>query len=96
MDVTISGLVKNIGAYFQKMSKRARLTLGVVAALVLVGAFVLTKVLDNASYTVLYRGLDASESVEVINMLDSSGVNYRLETDGTILVPRQSEAMLKM
>jgi flagellar M-ring protein FliF len=96
MDVTISGLVKNIGAFFQKMSGRARLTLGIVSALVLVGAFVLTKVLDDASYTVLYRGLDASESVEIVNMLDESGVNYRMETDGTILVPRQSEAMLKM
>lgn len=96
MDLTISGLYKNISATFQKMSKRTRLTLAIVAAFLLVGAIVLTKVLDNASYTVLYRGLDSSESVEIVNMLDSSDVGYRLESDGTILVPRQSEAMLKM
>ena len=96
MDTTLSGLYKNISAYFLKMSMRKRLTLGIVAAVVLVGAVVLGRVLDSASYTVLYRGLDSKESVEIVNMLDSSGVEYRLESDGTILVPRQNEAMLKM
>jgi len=96
MDVTISGLYKNIRAFFQKMSKRMRLTLIVSAALLLVGAVVLSKVLDNASYTVLYRGLASSESVQVVNLLDSSKVPYRLESDGTILVPRDQEAKLKM
>jgi flagellar M-ring protein FliF len=96
MDVTISGLYKSISAYFQKMSMRRRLTLVIVAALLLIGAVVLTKVLDNASYTVLYRGLDSSESVQVVKMLDSAGVKYRLENDGSILVPRDEEARLKM
>jgi flagellar M-ring protein FliF len=96
MDVTISGLYKSISAFFKKMSKRMRLTLIVSAVLLLIGAVVLSKVLDNASYTVLYRGLASSESVQVINLLDSSGVPYRLETDGTILVPRDQEAKLKM
>ena len=95
MDVTISGLYKNISAYFQKMSKKMRLALVIAVVLLLIGAVVLTKVLDNAS-TVLYRGLASSESVEVVNMLDSSGVNYRLESDGTILVPKDDEAKLKM
>ncbi len=96
MDVSISGLTKNLSAYFQKMSNGRKMALAISAVILIVGAVVLTKVLDNASYTVLYRGLDASESVEIVNMLDSSGVNYRIETDGTILVPRTSEAMLKM
>lgn len=96
MDVTISGLYKNISAYFQRMSVRRRLTLVIVAALLLIGAVVLTKALDNASYTVLYRGLDSSESVQVVGMLDAAGVNYRLENDGSILVPREEEARLKM
>jgi flagellar M-ring protein FliF len=96
MDVTISGLYKSISAYFQKMSKRMRLTLIILAALLIIGSVVLTKVLDNASYTVLYRGLAPTESVEIVNMLDSSGVSYRMESDGTILIPRDKEAMLKM
>lgn len=96
MDVTISGLYKNISAYFQRMSMRRRLTLVIVAALLLIGAVVLTNVLDNASYTVLYRGLDSSESVQVVGILDAAGVNYRLENDGSILVPREEEARLKM
>ncbi len=96
MDVTISGLYKNISAYFQRMSMRKRLTLVIVAVSLLIGAVVLTKVLDNASYTVLYRGLDSSESVQVVGVLDSAGVAYRLESDGSILVPREEEARLKM
>lgn len=96
MDVSISGLTKNIGAYFQKMSNGRKMALAISAVLLIVGAVVLTKVLDNASYTVLYRGLDASENVEVVNLLNASGVDYRLESDGTILVPRTSEAMVRM
>ena len=96
MDVTISGLYKNISASIQKMSMRKRLTLVIAAAVLLIGAFILTKVLDNASYTVLYRGLDSSESIQVVGVLDAAGVDYRLENDGSILVPRAEEARLKM
>ena len=96
MDVTISGLYKNISASIQKMSMRKRLTLVIAAAVLLIGAVILTKVLDNASYTVLYRGLDSSESIQVVGVLDAAGVDYRLENDGSILVPRAEEARLKM
>lgn len=96
MDVTVSGMSKSIRAYFGKMSGRKRLMLVGIAALVFIGAIVLTKYLDAASYTVLYRGLDASESVEVVNMLESAGVDYRLESDGTIMVSRDDEASVRM
>lgn len=96
MDVTVSGMSKSIRAYFGKMSGRKRLMLAGIAALVFIGAIVLTKYLDAASYTVLYRGLDSSESVEVVNMLESAGVDYKLESDGTIMVSRDDEASVRM
>ncbi len=64
------------------------MTLAVVAVLAVAGTIWLTKALDSASYAVLYRGLASSEGVEVVNMLSSAGVDYRLESDGTILVPK--------
>jgi flagellar M-ring protein FliF len=96
MDFTVSGMYKNIRAYFAKMTKRKRFMLAGIAALVVIGAIILTKVLDNSSYTVLYRGLSSSEGVEIVNMLESAGVDYRLEDGGTILVPRTEEASLRM
>lgn len=96
MDFTVSGMYKNIRAYFGKMTKRKRFMLASIAALVLTGVIVLTKILDNSSYTVLYRGLSSSEGVEIVNMLESADVAYRLEDDGTILVPRDDEARIRM
>ena len=96
MDFTVSGMYKNIRAYFGKMTKRKRFALAGIAALVLIGAIALTQILDNSSYTVLYRGLSSAEGVEIIDMLESAGAEYRLEDGGTILVHREDEASLRM
>ena len=96
MDLSISSLFQGIKGYLAKLSKGRRVALAALLVSVIVGAVILTNVLDSAGYTVLYRGLSSSESVEIVNLLDSMGTPYRLQTDGTILVPRASEAMLKM
>ena len=96
MDLSISNLLKSIQGYIAKLSRGKRVALAALLVSVLAGAVVLANVLDSAGYTVLYRGLSASEGVEITKMLDSMGTGYRLQNDGTILVPRSSEAMLKM
>lgn len=96
MDLSISNLFQSIKGYLAKLSRGKKIGLAALLVSVLAGAIILTNVLDSAGYTVLYRGLSASEGVEIVNLLDSMGTSYKLETDGTILVPKSSEAMLKM
>lgn len=96
MDLSFSSLFQSASGYLKKMSKGRRLALAGVIVAVLVGAVILANVLQNASYAVLYRGLSASEGIEIVNLLDKSGVNYRLQNDGSIMVPKSNEAMIKM
>jgi flagellar M-ring protein FliF len=96
MDLSISNLFQSIKGYLAKLSRGKKIAIVALLVSVLAGAIILANVLDNAGYTVLYRGLSASEGVEIVNLLDSMGTTYRLQTDGTILVPKSSEAMLKM
>ncbi|MGJ4850820.1 flagellar basal-body MS-ring/collar protein FliF [Bacillota bacterium Meth-B3] len=96
MDFSISGMFKNIGAYFGRMSKGKRLTLLGVAGLLIVGSIALARYLNDASYIMLYRGLSPSEGAQVVQILDGAGVDYRLQSDGSILVPKEDEARLKM
>jgi flagellar M-ring protein FliF len=96
MDLSISNLFQSIKGYLAKLSRGKKIGLAALLVSVLAGAIILVNVLDSAGYTVLYRGLSASEGVEIVNLLDSMGTTYKLQTDGTILVPKTSEAMLKM
>ena len=96
MDFSISGMFKNIGAYFGKMSSGKRLTLLGVAGILIVGSIALANYLNDASYTMLYRGLSPAEGAQVTAILDSAGADYRLQNDGSILVPKEDEARLKM
>ncbi len=96
MDLSISNLFQSIKGYMTKLSRGKKIGLAALFVAVLAGAIILSNVLDSAGYTVLYRGLSASEGVEIVNLLDNMGTAYRLQTDGTILVPKSSEAMLKM
>jgi flagellar M-ring protein FliF len=96
MDLSISNLFQSIKGFLAKLSRGKKIGLAALLVSVLVGAIILVNVLDSAGYTVLYRGLSASESVDIVNMLDSMGTVYKLQTDGTIMVPKASEAMLKM
>jgi len=96
MDLSISNIFQSIKGFLAKLSRGKKIALASLLVCVLAGAIILANVLDNAGYTVLYRGLSASEGVEIVNLLDSMDTSYRLQNDGSILVPRSSEAMLKM
>ena len=96
MDLSISNLLKSIQGFLAKLSKGKKIALAALLVSVLAGSMILANVLENAGYTVLYRGLSATESVEIVNMLDDMGTTYKLLDDGTIQVPKSSVAMLKM
>lgn len=96
MDLSISNLMQSIKGYFMKMSRGKRIALAAVIVCVLAGAVILTSVLGGTNYVTLYQGLSASESTQIVSLLDSMGVTYQVQDNGAILVPESSEAMLRM
>ena len=86
---TLRRLLEQIGAFWAALNQRGRVTLFVVAALVmsLIGAFVWRS--NVRDYRSLYSGLTAQEAGMIVARLETMEVPYRLETNGTtILVPR--------
>ncbi|MEE9300544.1 MAG: flagellar basal-body MS-ring/collar protein FliF [Alphaproteobacteria bacterium] len=82
---------------FQGMSRGRLLALGAVAALV-VGFFVFATGQVTAPHmTLLYSNLDFDDSGEIATKLDSMGVPYELQANGTqILVPSERVLGLRM
>jgi flagellar M-ring protein FliF len=76
-----------------KVSKKV--WIAIAAALVLI-AVVITVVLYNQPYAVLFTGLSSDEASTIMTYLDDQGVTgYRLENGDTILVPKSQETSLK-
>ena len=80
-------------------------TLGPVRLLVIAGlaagvvaAFAwMVNTVTEPEYALLYGDLEAGESAEIVSVLESSGVPYRLANEGaTVLVPRDKTARLRL
>jgi flagellar M-ring protein FliF len=54
------------------------------------------RVRNNRGYVVLFNDIDESETVEVMQQLQESNVDYKYEKDGTILIPEVQESTLRM
>jgi flagellar M-ring protein FliF len=96
MNPSISGVVKQISGYYKKMSKKKRIAVIATLSAVVVAAIVAVILLNQNSYTVLYRGLSSAEGAEVLDILDGLGAEYKVEADGTVYVLTKDEAVLKM
>lgn len=77
----------------KKLSKKTYIAIFVVLVLI---AAVITLVLYNRPYAVLFTELNSEEASSIISYLESQGVrDYRLENGDTILVPKAQEYTLK-
>lgn len=96
MKEKLTGFTESTKAFFAKMNKKTRIGLGVTLGLIVLSAIVIALVLENKPYTVLFTGLTADESSSIMTYLEENGaVDYRLENNDTILVPKDQEAKLK-
>lgn len=87
---------KSITEFWGKLSsKTKKIAIGGTAA-ILVGAVILTIVLNNKGYIPLFNGLDEKETAEVMKQLQENNVDYKYESDGTILIPEEQESALRM
>ncbi|MHC1695492.1 MAG: flagellar basal-body MS-ring/collar protein FliF [Eubacteriales bacterium] len=78
------------------MNKGKKTLLAVVVGAVIIIAISTALILSQTSYSVLYRGLSDTEGAEIYNLLIAGGSDVKLERDGTILVPKEEEASIKM
>ena len=95
MNENIKKVLDSIKTFWGKFSKKAKIIILSVAGAVVVGAIVLTVLLNGTKYVVLYPSLDSSEVREVVAEIEDRGIEYR-EKDGTIYVPETQEESLRM
>lgn len=87
---------KSIVEFWGKQSsKKKKLIIGGLVSLILV-ALVITFILNNKEYVVLFKGIENEEAVEVMQLLQENSVNYKYEDGGNILIPEEQESKLRM
>ena len=95
MNEKVKKVLESIKAFWGKFSKKAKIIILSVAGAVIVGAIVLTVLLNGTKYVVLYPSLDSSEAREVVAEIEDRGIDYK-EDGGTIYVPEAQEESLRM
>ena len=96
MDEQLKNLGKNVIEFWKKLSKKIKIVILSTTAAIILGAIVLTVVMNKTNYVVLFSQLEESEVTEVMTKLQEKNVEYKYETNGQILVPENNEALLRM
>ncbi len=96
MEDQVKNFGKNIIEFWKNLSKKVKTTIIVSSILLIVGAIVLTILMNRTEYVVLFSDLEDTEITEVLAKLQEKSVEYKYESNGQILVPEQSEALLRM
>lgn len=96
MDEQLKNVGNNIIEFWKKLSKKIKIIILSATAAIILGAIILTVVLNKTNYVVLFSQLEESEVTEIMTKLQEKNVEYKYETNGQILVPEKSEALLRM
>lgn len=96
MDEQLKNLGKNIIEFWKKLSKKIKILIISATSAVILGAIILTVVLNKTDYVVLFSQLEDTEVTEIMAKLQEKNVEYKYEANGQILVPEKSEALLRM
>ncbi len=92
----IKNLLDGTKDRINKLSKKTKMTLIFVILVVVfvVLGFVVLNIF--APYQVLFTGLEQEELTEISTKLEEMGIQSRIESDGTILVPASEQERLKI
>ncbi len=83
---------ENIKSAWQKLAKKTKILLIVIISVLIIGAIVLTVVLNSSKkndYIVLFPDMTSEESTEVYLELQNMNVETQINKDGEIEVPRE-------
>ncbi|MDF2684820.1 MAG: fliF [Clostridia bacterium] len=96
MELSFTDTINKLRKSFNKLSKKIKILIIFSAIFLILIATGITLWLNNENYVVLFRGLSDTENAEILNKLESMSVDLKINDDGTILVPKEDEARLKM
>ena len=85
--MALSDSVKSASEKINEYLKGKRLRFFVLVGLIIAIVIALTVFLNQKTYTVLYSGMEASETGEVLSLLSEMGVDAKTEGEDTVLVP---------
>lgn len=96
MKEQVTNVAKSISQFWKAMEKKKRITIACIVAGVILVAVILTAILNRPNYVVLYSNLDKSEATEIASIIGDLKVDAQVKSDGTILVPKESENNIRM
>lgn len=93
----IKKILKGIAGSWGNMTKRKKgIILGSLIGVV-IASIILTLIMNrDKGYVLLYEDVSNEETVEILQQLQESSVDYKYENDGTILIPVEQETTLRM
>lgn len=86
---------EKLAAVNAKLSKKQKIIIVIAAVLIIAISFAITLALNTTKFDVLYTGLDESEAVEIIGVLENQAIKYKHE-DGVIYVPEDMVDKVKV
>lgn len=93
----VKGAGKKVWDKVKSLPRKILIIIAATVLVLVVAAIALALSLNHRDYAVLVSGVSDNEAASVMNWLDEQGVTgYRLESDGTVLVPKGQEENLKV
>ncbi|MDD2568464.1 MAG: flagellar basal-body MS-ring/collar protein FliF [Clostridia bacterium] len=95
MNEILKKYIDPIKRFWNTLNKKSKTILACVAGFIFIAAVVAAVLLNQTQYVVLYPGMARDEAVQVMNELQSRGIDY-YEKNGNIYVPKTDENSLRM
>lgn len=89
-------MYKQFVEFYKKLSKKAKIIAFSVLGAIVVVSVIIVAIMSKTTYTALYTGLSTEESSQILSYLQTMSVDVQLKDNGTILVPEDQVASLKM
>jgi flagellar M-ring protein FliF len=81
----------NLRTVAANMTPKGRLMVGASAVAILLLAFFMLRIAGQASYTTVMAGIDPKQTSKVTAALDSKGIKYEIQNNGTALAVDKSQ-----
>lgn len=96
MNEKVTKAVTVVKEFWTRQDKKKKIGLIAGLAAVIVIAIIIAAVLNHKDYVVLYEGLTAEESSEMVSIIQEQGYECSLASNGTITVPSGTENSIIM
>lgn len=96
MKEQIIKVVNDIKEFWGKLSKKTKTFVFSGVGAIIIFSLIVAFFLNKKEYVVLFKDISKEETVEVMQQLQENSVEYKYENDGTILIPKQQESILRM